>query len=255
MVSLIDFKRVLEKVTAAGRLVHRYHQDLEEHRSKDQNHDANAPAKLRKSALRLNESASEFIDSLDEVREFVEAQQKRIEELENELDHVHRLVMVDQMTGALNRQAFSKHLDAAIAQSKRKQAPLALMMIDLDHLEDINQKYSVPAGDELLIGFVHLIKRSIRPYDLLFRIGGDRFALMFPNEGLDRAQSFAERLRLAVEHKTFRHEGTGFRTSFSAGLTELRDDDNWESLVKRLEGLVRNAKQDGRARICADQVA
>ena len=101
----------------------------------------------------------------------------------------------DPLTGAWNRSAILDFLSRDFARAEREQAPLAVVLADLDHLRDINDRYGQAAGDEVLKEAVRRIRSSIRAYDAVGRYGGEEFLVVLPGSDGLTALYVAERIR------------------------------------------------------------
>jgi diguanylate cyclase len=110
---------------------------------------------------------------------------------------LHTAVELDFLTGVGNRRALERKL-AEHAQERRPQLEASLLLLDLDHFKQINDRYGHPAGDQVLIRLCELMRRHTRSSDYLFRYGGEEFAVLATGAGLSSASRLAEGLRAAV---------------------------------------------------------
>jgi two-component system cell cycle response regulator len=107
--------------------------------------------------------------------------------------------MYDALTKVYSRRYFVDRLEAELQFASRHEAPLALVLLDLDHLKDINDSYGHGAGDRVLTDLAAAVQAHVRAEDLFGRIGGDEFGVLCRGTPLAVAASFAERVRLLVE--------------------------------------------------------
>ncbi|MCC7048922.1 MAG: diguanylate cyclase [Alphaproteobacteria bacterium] len=105
---------------------------------------------------------------------------------------------LDPLTGAHSRQAMLVELEREAARTRRTAAPLCVALLDLDHFKRINDSLGHAAGDHVLITAAGRLLAHVRPYDTVFRYGGEEFLLCLPNADLGAATAVCERLRLAV---------------------------------------------------------
>lgn len=130
--------------------------------------------------------------------------QTRTEELEQALRQMQVMAMTDPLTALANRRCFFERLDRQFAAFSCQCHPLSLVVIDADRFKSINDTYGHEAGDRVLLTIAEIIQKSIRESDLVARIGGEEYALLLPEAGVQEAVAIAERIRQAVEKHDFR---------------------------------------------------
>lgn len=119
-------------------------------------------------------------------------------QMEHALDQQQQAATHDPLTGVLNRRALAIALAEAVSASTRSRRPLALLMFDLDHFKQVNDRYGHAVGDEVLRGLCTRIGVRLRAQDVLARYGGEEFVLLLPDTGTDGALKLAERLRESI---------------------------------------------------------
>ncbi len=166
-----------------------------------------------------------------------------------------KLAVTDPLTGTFNRRTFLDLAEKQIARARRANAPLSVVLFDLDHFKNINDKYGHLAGDHVLKRFVDIAKMCLRQEDLLVRYGGEEFCLLLPDTNAEDAASLAERIRGATEYSTFtisdgKVEKT-IRVTVSGGVAKLGDNaaDDIGNLVARADEAMYAAKASGRNQI------
>ena len=163
-----------------------------------------------------------------------------------------RLSVTDSLTGLLNRRQFQIHLEKEINTSRRYHQPVALIMLDLDHFKGINDTLGHPAGDMVLIELAGLLQAYAREADIIARYGGEEFAALLPKTDLTGARGFAERIRKAVETKTFVIEpGREVRCTLSVGAAAFPalGIESPLQLVEAADKALYEAKNSGRNRV------
>jgi diguanylate cyclase (GGDEF)-like protein len=117
----------------------------------------------------------------------------------NEIHNLKRLAGLDDLTSIANRRTFNDSLQRAVARCERSGQPLALIMIDLDDLKSINDRFGHSAGDEALCKTAEACQEAVRTGDLVARLGGDEFAIVLPDTNRRHAELVAQRIRECVE--------------------------------------------------------
>jgi diguanylate cyclase (GGDEF)-like protein len=162
-------------------------------------------------------------------------------------DHLRETSILDGLTGCANRQHGLERLAIELKRSGRSGAPLAVMMIDLDHFKEINDRYGHNIGDTVLTAAGRTMLQTLRASDVRSRWGGEEFLIVLPDTPLDPARQVAEGLlRRLIETPVHSRAGT-IHISASIGLTLARPgEDDTEALIGRADRALYRAKSDGR---------
>jgi diguanylate cyclase len=120
--------------------------------------------------------------------------------LQELIDSLVNLSSRDALTGLANRRAFDVALAREIDRVARSGEPALLLGLDIDHFKKVNDTYGHSAGDQVLKAVSSALIDSVRPMDLVARVGGEEFAIILPNCGAAFGQTVAERVRRRVEH-------------------------------------------------------
>jgi diguanylate cyclase (GGDEF)-like protein len=156
---------------------------------------------------------------------------------------------VDGLTQAYNRRYFDEALEREFNRSRRYARDLSLIAMDIDFFKRVNDTYGHLAGDSLLRQLAAAVKPKLRRDDIFARTGGEEFGVLLPEIGLDGARLIAEKVRRIVETTTFRHEQLVIPCTISLGVALLGSDDGVESLYRRADERLYEAKQKGRNRV------
>jgi diguanylate cyclase (GGDEF)-like protein len=166
-------------------------------------------------------------------------------------EEIYRLMTVDGLTQAHNRRYFDDALEREFNRAKRYQRALSLVMMDIDHFKRVNDTYGHLAGDHLLRQIAYAIKQRVRTHDVFARTGGEEFAVILPEVGVDGARITAEKIRQVVEVTPVRHEQQVIPCTVSLGVATLQGDEGAAGdLYKRADELLYRAKESGRNRVC-----
>ena len=161
-------------------------------------------------------------------------------------------VQVDYLTGLATRRHFMTQASEEIARARRYGLQLSLCMLDLDRFKTVNDTYGHKAGDKVLKRFSEICLASLREIDIAGRLGGEEFAILFPETGLDQVQLVVERLRerLANERVPL-DDGVVLQFTVSIGVALLEaSDEGLDSLMARADRALYAAKHGGRNRVC-----
>jgi diguanylate cyclase (GGDEF)-like protein len=167
------------------------------------------------------------------------------------VDRLHTLeqqAITDALTGAFNRRHFTECLQMAIERRTRFGEPVCLVLFDVDRFKEINDGLGHPTGDAVLKALVVLTHRSIRTLDLLFRTGGEEFAVLLPGTTIQGALELAEQLRALVAAW---RPIDGLSMSISVGVSELRRGQSSLEWIGDADRALYDAKRAGRNRVAA----
>ncbi|KJV09643.1 hypothetical protein VZ95_10205 [Elstera litoralis] len=170
------------------------------------------------------------------------------------VDHLYQQLrqtaLQDRTTGLLSRNAVLEKLAQAIPKAHDAGKPLHLMMLDLDHLDRINQTYGHTAGDAMLAAFGAMLRTNFPFAETSGRYGGDEFAIILPNMTASDATSLAHHLRRATEALIIPLENGRVSLTISIGLTGLQTQEHqFDTLIARADSALYRAKQGGRNRV------
>ena len=197
--------------------------------------------------IQLNAQRSR--DELRTAKENVGEAEKRIGELQAELDKASTLVRHDQLTGVLNRRGLEEAFGKETARAQRRQSTLCVTLLDIDNFKKLNDSLGHDAGDAALIHLTTVIRETMRPQDTVARFGGEEFIILLPETPLEDAQTAIVRLQRELTRRIFLHNNNRQLITFSAGLTDYRPDDTQASVSKRADEAMFAAKQAGKNRV------
>lgn len=165
-------------------------------------------------------------------------------QLKEESDKFKEMSTVDNLTGVLNRHGFESAL-SELMKSLTEDQQIGLMVIDLDHFKQINDKHGHDMGDEVLKTVAETLRSNIRSSDRLARWGGEEFIILCPHINAPGAFILAEKLRLAVASTAF-PSLPQLRVTTSIGLGCFDAEESFEDVFKRIDAALYQAKQRGR---------
>lgn len=160
---------------------------------------------------------------------------------------LQQLAAHDPLTGAYNRRIMTEQLKAAHHDFNKNLRTYSLLILDLDHFKKINDSFGHLAGDQVLIDFVRIIQSTVRHNDLLFRYGGEEFALLLPDTDYYSLNVVANTLQDQVFSKLY---SSATAVSTSLGGAVLETNESWQEWFNRADQQLYLAKQTGRNRYC-----
>jgi len=168
--------------------------------------------------------------------------------LRNALLYKHALLaaLKDPLTGVNNRAAMEITVSREIDLAKRHGTPLSLIAMDIDRFKSVNDNYGHLAGDSIIKAVAETVNSCIRSSDILFRYGGEEFAIVLSNTGPEGAILLAERIREAIAKKQYHFEKRHIGITVSQGVACLDQKDEIKSLFMKADTALYKAKSDGR---------
>jgi diguanylate cyclase (GGDEF)-like protein len=170
---------------------------------------------------------------------------KRKEELARK--RAEMLSNTDPLTGALNRRAFDKRLDAEINRARRENLSLSVVLAEIDFFKQIKDDYGHQTGDEVLKILADFLMQQCRTYDFVGRCGDEEFIVCLPGAG--REDAFKKASSLSANLQKIKIPGLdNIKISASFGVTSLRTTvgENIDTIIKRADKALHQAKADGR---------
>jgi diguanylate cyclase (GGDEF)-like protein len=165
-----------------------------------------------------------------------------LDKMEARTEEVYKLALLDSLTGLYNRRCGEQRLATEVARTKRSGLPLTVIMLDLNNLKYVNDKYGHAAGDELLKYYALRMNKAIRGSDLAVRLGGDEFMLLLPECKPEEVRHVLGRL----SGITIEFEGETVPVAFSAGWANYVPGESPEELLKRADEALYVNKRAGK---------
>ena len=166
--------------------------------------------------------------------------------LQDAMGQLNQLVTFDQLTGAYSRRFIFEELERQVSVSNRHDAPVSLIMLDLDHFKSINDTYGHAVGDRALREAAAAAGAQLRDGDMLARIGGEEFLVLLPMTRKDAAVLLAERLRATLASTHIAEGSHSIALPASFGVAELQPDEDFAAWFRRVDGALYQAKAHGR---------
>ena len=165
------------------------------------------------------------------------------------------MALTDSLTGLFNRRYLNAHLSRIIGRIAETHKPVAAILFDVDFFKHTNDNYGHQVGDEVLKELANRVSRNLRNFDMIARIGGEEFVIIMPDASVEAAALVAERLRQTIAEKPFKVSHPKERISITISLGVAATEDAAEpadSLIKRADDCLYDAKRSGRNRVVAE---
>ncbi len=194
----------------------------------------------------VSERTRKLEATVEERTQHLNREIARRQELEDEL---RALASVDGLTGINNRRHFLELCEKELDRAQRYDHPLALMMMDIDHFKRVNDTYGHAAGDEVLKQLAATCAANLRGVDILGRLGGEEFAVVLPECGIEAAYHAAERLRQTLAKIEVSSEQGAISFTISIGVVARNSGEGLTAALDRADKAMYAAKQGGRNRV------
>jgi diguanylate cyclase (GGDEF)-like protein len=169
--------------------------------------------------------------------------------MRSDLEHRDEVVL-DQLTGMLNRKALDRRVTELEQQSRLTGDPVALIIGDLDRFKDVNDSHGHAVGDAVLRDVAYTIRKRLRAFDFAYRIGGEEFLILVPGADREVAATLAESVRDDLESSSF--SGVSVSMSFGVGATEPGEPLDYQAVFCGADRALYEAKRNGRNRVVVD---
>jgi diguanylate cyclase (GGDEF)-like protein len=189
--------------------------------------------------------------------EMTQALRERDTKLHQMLQELQDQAITDPLTGLYNRRYLWDILPRELIKAERKAAPLALIILDIDHFKEVNDTYGHQAGDLVLMEIARLTKAGIRGSDTAYRYGGEEFVLVLPEITVSVARERAEKIRTAIADMELHHSGKPIRrVTVSLGVAFYpHHGHDPDSLLRAADDCLYTAKSNGRNQVVMGSTA
>jgi diguanylate cyclase len=178
--------------------------------------------------------------------------QVRLQKLQEELQQLSEVVRIDQLTGVLNRRGMDEAFNTEIARFHRNGESLSVALLDIDNFKMLNDHHGHAAGDSALKHLASVVKRAVRPTDIVTRMGGEEFVVILPNTTLEDAVTTMIRLQRSLTKEYFLGNNQKLLITFSAGVALFKHEDDVNSILLRADQAMYLAKKSGKNRVMTE---
>ncbi|MGE5477740.1 MAG: diguanylate cyclase [Bacteroidales bacterium] len=162
------------------------------------------------------------------------------------------LATVDPLTGLANRQTMRTQLTGERDRAIRQRLPLSLALTDIDHFKKINDSFGHAQGDKVLRAVAAVLRGTVRPYDVVYRYGGEEFLICLPGTNAETGAQVLERIRQAVAALELTDDkGTPIPVTATFGVAEVDADTSVDDAIEHADKALYDGKRSGRNRVVA----
>lgn len=176
----------------------------------------------------------------------LEAADRSLKHLEKEQQNLRQQLEQDALTGVSSRTSMLRELKLSIARARKTGQPLVVIMADLDRFKTVNDTHGHLVGDKVLKEVAARIKAALREFDLVGRYGGEEFVILLENTSSHTANQVAERIRQRIASEPIQLGALSLEITISQGLALRKESDDSNSLLKRADQAMYEAKKAGR---------
>ncbi|HEU5339247.1 MAG TPA: diguanylate cyclase [Sulfuricaulis sp.] len=196
---------------------------------------------LREGSVRVSYpmALKEFTDIFEYLRD-------RGQKLVKEKDKLKNMGLMDHLSQLGNRRHFETRLKE-LFEAAKSNGPSSVLIIDMDHFKAVNDKHGHDAGDALIVGFANALRKVVRQTDVLVRLGGDEFCIIYSYAPLNKATGLVERLRRQLPREIPLTKGVIHQLRWTGGLSSMHDKDTKpDDVLWRADQALLQAKESGR---------
>lgn len=155
----------------------------------------------------------------------------------------------DPLTKLPNRRSFTQSFEKIFSQFQRDKRDYSLIYFDIDNFKMINDKFGHLVGDKILIRVGEILDQNIRKSDYISRWGGEEFTILCSDTNIDKAKIIAEKIRVCLENDKKLKLFTKNKLTASFGITKFNEDDNYDTIISRVDDALYSAKKSGKNQI------
>lgn len=205
--------------------------------------------KLTQDTRNMHADVQRNYDELESARRLAAEHEARVRALEQELQAISQQAREDNLTRALNRRGLTEAFVTEVARAERKNAPLCLALLDVDDFKLLNDRYGHATGDEALVYLANIMRKALRPIDIVARYGGEEFVILMPDTPIDMAAEVMRRTQRELTRHFFLHDNERLLITFSAGVAEYRPGEDQYALIDRADAALYVAKRQGKNQV------
>lgn len=183
---------------------------------------------------------------------------KTVQKLQTTLETMRQESLTDMLTSIGNRKSFEENLKNAIKSSTEKDSTLCLVIGDIDHFKNFNNKWGHHVGDQVLKAVAHSIKTRVGESGSAARYGGEEFVIILPESTMEMTQKLTDTIRLSIAGRNMKRKSTGEsigKITCSFGIAKYRLGEHRNDFLERADAALYQSKANGRNRITLEDLS
>lgn len=201
--------------------------------------------------IKNNQLIDDEHSSIKDISTLIDSYNQMLEKLNKQLDINKELAYIDALTGIKNRKAYDEKIEDLISLYERYDKTFSIAIFDADDFKQINDTYGHSFGDTVLKEIAKTLRMSIRSVDLVYRIGGEEFIVIFPNSTLEESKIAVEKIRKNID--AIINNKNEIKITLSTGLTEVTKNDSKDSIFKKIDAFLYISKRSGKNTVTFDE--
>jgi len=207
------------------------------------------PDQLKSIIVNIMSEAQKMVSENQSLEKKLEKSSSKMQELKTEMETVREEAYTDSLTGIPNRKKFELESVRLVSEAHENNEDLSIIFMDIDHFKSFNDAYGHQIGDQVLRLVARSLQEGLKGQDVACRYGGEEFIILLPKTSAEGAAKIANILRETIKSKEIRNRKTGetlTRVTISAGVSQLKSDDEIQTWVDRADKSLYQAKRKGR---------
>ncbi len=201
--------------------------------------------------------AGKFKIMLTSLEQQVEERTRELSQVNQQLaaanNSLVEMTRIDPLTGILNRRGLTSEAEIERQRFIRSREPFAMVIADIDHFKQFNDRYGHAGGDKVLVAVAEIFRESVRDVDKVARWGGEEFVLLFPGTDISGLENIAEKLRQRIEHFELEFEGRLLKITMTFGGAVYDASETIDECLARADTALYQGKEAGRNRVMINE--
>lgn len=194
--------------------------------------------------IAIRNDVTDFEQAKEQLSNLNKAMKHKVDELYSMAQTLEQQASIDVLTGVFNRMKFEEFFEFELQKAKMQRTQLSIILLDIDDFKNVNDTFGHDIGDEILKSITKILSSNVRATDTVCRWGGEEFVIILPATHLEKAKHVGNNLRKLINEHPFSVVPKNISCSF--GVATLKDDDNKDSLFKRVDMTLYRAKNSGK---------